>query len=48
MMPLVMIMAEIAFLGHYRIKPKHSQHNTQLHDEAHGEVPPQMTPLPSK
>jgi hypothetical protein len=48
MVPLVMIMAEIAFLGHCRIKPKHFKHNTQRHDEVHGGVPPQMTLPPGK
>jgi hypothetical protein len=48
MVPLVMIVAEIAFLRHRRIKPKHRKHNTQLHDEAHGGAPPETTSLPSK
>jgi hypothetical protein len=43
-----MIVAEIAFLGRCRIKPKRGKHSTQHHDEVHGGVPPQMTPLPSK
>jgi hypothetical protein len=46
--PLVMVVALIAFLRHCRIKPKNRKHKTQLHDETHGRVPPQMTPLPSK
>jgi hypothetical protein len=46
--PLVMVVAQIAFLRHCRIKPKNRKHNTQLHDEAHGEAPPEMTLLPSK
>jgi hypothetical protein len=32
-------MAEITFLGHRRIKPKHGKHTTQYHDELHGGVP---------
>jgi hypothetical protein len=42
MMPLVMIVAEIAFLGHCRIKPKPGKHDAQRHDEVHAGVPPQM------
>src|SRR5262249_60686125 len=48
MVPLVMIVAEIAFLRHCRIKPKHRKHNTQLHDEAHGGIPSQINPLPEQ
>ncbi len=42
-----MVVAQIAFLRHRRIKPKNRKHNTQLHDEAHGGAPPN-DPLPSK
>src|SRR5262249_7017973 len=42
MMPLVMIVAEIAFLGHCRIKPKPGKHNTQRHDGPHDSEEPNM------
>jgi hypothetical protein len=43
-----MVVAPIAFLRHRRIKPKNRKHGTQLHDEAHGGAPPEMTSFPSK
>src|SRR5262245_18138684 len=34
--PLVMIVAEIAFLRRCRIEPEHHKHNTPSYDETHG------------
>ena len=34
--PLVMIVAEIAFLCRRRIEPEHHKHNARSYDEAHG------------
>jgi hypothetical protein len=38
MVPLFMIVTEIAFLRHCRIKPEHRKRNSQPHSEAHGGV----------
>src|SRR5262245_50324376 len=38
--PLVMIVAEVAFLRRCRIEPEHHKHNTRSYDEAHGGAPP--------
>jgi hypothetical protein len=43
-----MIVTEIAFLRHCRIKPEHRKRNSQPHSEAHCGDPPETIPLPNK